>query len=141
MANSIVSWDSIKALLANRLIALDKCPGVQPIGLGESLRRLISRVVCMASRNDVELMCGSDQLCAGVRMGIEGAIHAVGELYENSETDWGLLLIDATNAFNSINRKALLWNIRYLWPRASCYVFNTYRGWSSLVLGDSSFFV
>ena len=65
----------------------------------------------MASRDDVELMCGSDQLCAGIRMGIEGAIHAVGELYENSESDWGLLLIDATNAFNSINQKALLWNI------------------------------
>ena len=139
MANSIVLWGSIKALLANRLIALDKCPGVRPIGIGESLRRLISHVVCMASRDDMELMCGSDQLCTGIRVGIEGAIHAVGELYENSESDWGLLLIDATNAFNSINQKALLWNIRYLWPTASRYVLNTYRGWSSLVLGDSSF--
>lgn len=45
-----------------------------------------------------------------------------------------MLVMDAENAFNSINRTALLWNIRILWPRASRFVFNTYRGWSPLII-------
>ena len=37
MTNSIVPWEDFRALMANCLIALEKCPGVRPIGLGESL--------------------------------------------------------------------------------------------------------
>ena len=35
----------IEALVSCRLIALDKCPGIRPIGVGECLRRLIGRAV------------------------------------------------------------------------------------------------
>ena len=34
LANSaVVEWTEIKALMANRLVALDKCPGVRPIAI------------------------------------------------------------------------------------------------------------
>ena len=68
---------------------------------------------------------------AGVRCGVEGAIHAVSDLFNSN--DYGVLTMDATNAFKSINRISLIWNIFVLWPRASRFIFNTYRGWSPLI--------
>ena len=120
--------------MANRLIALDKSPSVRPIGIGESLRRLIGKVIYFLTRDDAEAMCGVSQLCAGLRCGAEGAIHVAGDLFEAGGDSHGMLVMDAENAFNSINRAALLWNIRILWPHASRFVFNTYRGWSPLII-------
>ena len=134
LSNSLVDWSHIQALLANCLIALDKSPGVRPIGIGESLRRLIGKVICFLIREDAEAVCGVSQLCAGLRCGAEGAIHVAGDLFEAGGDSHGMLVMDAENAFNSINRTALLWNIRILWPHASRFVFNTYRGWSPLII-------
>ena len=66
--------------------------------------------------NNVELSCGADQLCGGVRSGIEGAIHAMTGLFSQHAVSlgWGVLLVDASNAFNSLNCAALLWNVRVL---------------------------
>ena len=75
------------------------------------------------------------QLCGGVRAGIEGAIHATCDRFEEYNGDgWGVLLVDATNAFNVISCNAALWNSRILWPRCSRFLFNTYRGWVTLVI-------
>ena len=91
------------------------------------------------ARADLEEVCGIDQLCSGLRSGLEESIHAVHELFdEHYNLGWGLLLVDATNAFNSVNRVAALWNARVLWPRCSRYLFNTYRGYASLLLQDGS---
>ena len=47
IANTVVDWEEIQALMASRLIALDKNPGVRPIAIGEVLRRIISKAVAM----------------------------------------------------------------------------------------------
>ena len=124
------------------MIALDKCPGVRPIGIGESLHRIVGKVICSATRLDLAVLCGTDQLCGGIRSGIEGTVHAITDLFEEHCTSgWGVLLVDASNAFNSLNRAALLWNVRILWPRCSCFFFNTYRGSSPLVVRGSDVFL
>ena len=139
LANSVVDWDSIRALVANHLIALDKCPGVRPIGTGEALQRILGKTVALVTRANLEEVCGIDQLCSGLYLGLEGSVHAVRELFdEHCNLGWGLLLVDATNAFNSVNRVVALWNARVLWPRCSRYLFNTYQSYASLLLQDSS---
>ena len=101
-------------------MALDKCPGVRPIGVGETLRRIAGKSVCMLTKGDLEDACGTSQLCGGIHSGIEGAIHTLRDLFnEHQEEGWGILLIDASNAFNCINHHAALWNSRILCP-SSC---------------------
>ena len=63
MANTIVKWDEIRALMCNRPIALDKCPGIRPIGVGEEPRRILGKTIALATRIDVEETCGTMQLC------------------------------------------------------------------------------
>ena len=63
LANTIVPWDQVRALVSNRLIALDKYLGVRPVDVGETLRRIFGRAVYIATRVDIEDLCGIDQLC------------------------------------------------------------------------------
>ncbi len=43
------------------------------------------------------------------------------EIFQEEETD-AILLVDASNAFNSLNRQVLLHNIRYLCLPMATYV-------------------
>ena len=77
--------------LAYRLIALDKQPGVRPIGVGEVLRRIVSKAILRIASADVEAACGYLQICAGSPGGIEAAVHAMQDIYNESSTE-GVLL-------------------------------------------------
>ena len=139
IANGLVPWEVIRALLSSRLIALDKCPGVRPIGIGECLRRVMAKAVMIVAGGDVQEACGSKQLCSGLQAGIEAAIHAIHNLFEEHKgSGWGVLLVDASNSFNSLNRKAALWNARHLWPRGCRFLYNTYKGPAALLVSGSS---
>ena len=77
MANSSPPWAAYFALMACCLLALDKRPGVCPVGLGETLRRDLAKLVMRAARYQAKTACGNLQLCAGLEDGIEGAAHDV----------------------------------------------------------------
>ena len=44
------------------------------------------------------------------------------------------LLIDAKNGFNELNRRAMLWTVRHLWPQGSCFAFNCYSHAAQLLI-------
>ena len=77
------------------------------------------------------------QTCAGLAGGVEASIHALRRMYNDKHTE-GILLIDASNAFNALNRKAALHNIRYTCPEFSNYLINLYREDSDLFIANSS---
>ena len=62
-----------------RLVALDKRPRVRPVGIGETLCRALAKLVMRASGDQEKTACGNLQLFAGLKAGIEGATHAVGQ--------------------------------------------------------------
>ena len=128
---------SIEAFLASRLIPVDKCPGLRPIGVGEVLRRIAGKVVMEVVKGDIQETVGSVQVCAGQAGGCEAAIHGMRNVFEDEETD-AILLIDAANAFNSINRDAMLKNISKICPIVFIYAYNCYSVHARLfVLGGA----
>jgi len=50
------------------------------------------------------------QLCAGQLSGGEAAFHPIRDAFHDDDSE-GMLLIDAANAFNSLNRAVALYNI------------------------------
>ena len=63
---------------------------------------------------------------AGFEAGAEAAIHAMKELYEEENSE-AVIMIDASNAFNSMNRAVALKYIQVLCPTIATYLINTYR--------------
>ena len=128
----------LRAFVAGRLIPLDKKPGVRPIGVGEILRRVIGKAVTTVLKPELVNSTAPIQTCAGLPggIGIEASIHAMRKIYEDPATE-GILLIDASNAFNALNRKAALNNIKYTCPEFSGYVNNLYRGDAELFVAGS----
>ena len=98
-------------LTSCRLLALDKIPGVRPIGVGEVLRRLLGKCIVHAFKDPIKEAAGNLQTCAGFEAGAEAAIHAMKELYEEENSE-AVIMIDASNAFNSMNRAVALNNIQ-----------------------------
>ena len=135
--------DCLQEYTAGRLIPLDKGidseghPGVRPIGIGETLRRIVGKSVMGVLKNDVQVAGGCLQTCTGVRSGIEAAIHAMTEAWRLDSTE-GLLQVDADNAFNRLNRKVALHNIKEVCPPIQAFLQNHYQRPAKLFATDAS---
>lgn len=86
----------------------------------------MAKSVMKILKHDVIDASGSLQVCAGLKCGSEAAIHAMRKMLEADDND-AVLLIDASNAFNSLNRSAALHNITILCPTLATFAINTYR--------------
>ena len=77
VANSSPPWAAYSALVACCLVALDKRPGVCPVGIGETLHRALAKLAMRAAGYQAKTACGNLQLCTVLKAGIEGATHDV----------------------------------------------------------------
>ena len=85
---------------------------------------------------DVEKAAGPLQVCTGQEGGCQAAVHAMRQIFLDPDTE-GVLLVDATNAFNTINRQAALHNISITGPPLSRILINTFRAPVRLVMVGS----
>jgi hypothetical protein len=126
LSNSFPPWAAYQALMAGHLVALDKCPGVRPLGIGETWWRTLTKTLLLAAGSKAKEACGIDQLCACLKADIRGGIHAMQNLWDlhRQEEEWGFLLIDANNAFNEQNRMSMLYTVQHEWLSGARFVFN-----------------
>ena len=97
------------------------------IGVAKVLRRIISKAVLSIIGQDIKETAGGVRLCVGQVSGCETGVHAMRGIF-NDEVTEAILLLDATNAFNSLNRKVTLVNIHSLCPPLAVVATNMYRG-------------
>ena len=74
---------------------------------------------------DILKAAGDSQLCAGHISGCEAGVHAMTDTQVDDQTE-AVLLIDASNDFNFLNREAAMKNIQSLCPPLAKIVVNTY---------------
>lgn len=109
LCTSFLDPSSLSAFVTCRLITLEKCPGVRPIGVGETIRHIVCTSIMTITRNDILDSVGSLQLCAGQDSGCEAAFHSINHTYSSDDSE-AVLFIDE-NAFNALNRSAALHNV------------------------------
>ena len=79
MTNSSPPWATYCALMDFRLVVLEKRPGVRPVGIAETLRPSLAKLVMRAAGDQFKTVCGNLQLCAGLEANIDGTTHTVGQ--------------------------------------------------------------
>ena len=86
---------------------------------------------------DILKAAGTTQLCAGQEGGCEAAVHAVRLMFKDDNCE-AVLLVDASNAFNALNRKAALHNVARLCPTLATTLRNVYKEDATLFVDGES---
>jgi hypothetical protein len=84
LANGSPEYALYRAATITRLVALNKEPGVRPVGIGDIFMRLWSGCVHAATKPEATNQCAEVQLCCGLRSGIEANLHAVRHVFPQS---------------------------------------------------------
>eukprot|EP00731_Ephydatia_muelleri_P021902 Em0014g493a len=99
-------------LAGGNLTALKKpAPGdIRPIAVGESIRRLTGKCLCVALKEKAASFFEPSQFGVACPNGAEKVIHGLRACIDKHwfDDDFGVLKIDMKNAFNLVSRQALL---------------------------------
>ena len=120
-----------------KLIALNKPDGgIRPIAIGYYWRRLAAKCANKYALVQLEGYFAPLQLGAGVSGGCEAAIHAVRRFLDGMSSEWALVKIDFSNAFNCISRKVLLEAVSIHLPELYKFCHLSYSSHTSLAFGE-----
>ncbi|XP_073948774.1 LOW QUALITY PROTEIN: uncharacterized protein [Choristoneura fumiferana] len=124
--------DGIKDVLygANLCALIKKDGGIRPIAVGSTLRRLAAKIACrsiLLKYPELQPV----QLGFGSKSGCEAAVHAVRTFLEHKAGEV-LLKVDVCNAFNSVDRGALLTQIKDKIPLVYKFLWQCYSSPSKL---------
>ena len=89
------------------------------------MRRIIGRTITKCLKNELMSLGLNYHFCLGQKCGIEYAIQTLRDQYSKTSAD-AVLLIDAENAFNSLNRKLAFKNIENTCPSLLTAIKNSY---------------
>ena len=62
LSNESPSWAAIKAFMVGRLLALNKLPGILPLGCGKTLSCLFAKCLLHVAMSEAELTCGTGHI-------------------------------------------------------------------------------
>ena len=125
-------------LCASSLIPLSKKDGgVRPIAVGETLRRIVGKCLLRLEAVKEEVACLQPRQCG---VGVQNAAEMVGmglqrlvqAKHVESDTEYVVLQVDVSNAFNSISRDAVLRGCLAKVPTAYNWMRFCYNGPSPL---------
>ena len=112
-----------------------KGSGFRPIAVGEVLRRLTSKCISRSVCSDAHNILTPLQVGVGVPGGCEAIVHAVTQGVTPPEERWTLLL-DFSNAFNSIDCEHMFQEVRARIPSMAAWMECCYGAQPFLHLGD-----
>lgn len=137
MLSGLVNAEVVPLLYGANLIALAKKDGgIRPIAVGCTFRRLASKLCCRKFHQTLTNIFKPRQLGFGVKGGCEAAVHAARTFL--SRPDYEVFIkIDVQNAFNSVDRGALLSEVKKELPDIYNYLWQCYGAPTKLLFGDN----
>ncbi|GKA54963.1 putative reverse transcriptase domain-containing protein, partial [Tanacetum coccineum] len=119
------------------LLKLDS--GIRPIAVGTIWIRLVSKVVMKGVGKEMSKYLSDFQFEVGVSGGAEAILHSVNRVLSEYHNDGSLAMqtMDFSNAFNLVDRSALLHEVRVKCPSISLWVDFLYGQESRLYIGDT----
>ena len=90
------------------------------------IRRTIGKCIEWVVKKEIQEVDGLLQMAIGLQSGADAGIHSMKVIFDDEQTD-AAMLVDASNAFNSLNGNAALRKTKLLRPQFSTILINTYR--------------
>ena len=87
-------------------------------------------------KDNIQEAAGPLQTATRLKNAAEAAIHSMQEIFANKQTDT-VILVDAKNTFNSLNRNVALHNIKIACPPFNTIIINIYRHSSKLIVFEA----